>query len=303
MKAQVLKLLENNSAQALRLELADLRPFKLPRLPFTTNLWVQRDDLIHPIISGNKWRKLQGWVKYAQTHNYHTLLTFGGAYSNHLVATAAAGHLFGLSTKGILRGDEPLDNLYLQVAKHYGMEISGISRSDFRDKETLYEQFKNQEGVLLIPDGGQGELAFEGFMDLVNSWNEMPQRIIHASATATTAVGLAKAIEARRSTSIISSVLVLKNLQSQVEYAMNHGVIDRISFLEGYAWGGYAKFHPELWQFKQEFEELNGWKIDPVYTAKALYALREELLKGTIDAGEKIVFLHTGGTLTNFTLD
>lgn len=261
-------------------------------------VFIQRDDLIHPIISGNKWRKLEGWVRYARENGFHTLVTFGGAYSNHLVATAAAGYQLGFKTIGLLRADEQIENHYLNIAKAYGMQVVGVSRELYREKTQLLNEYASFEGHLVIPEGGQGELAFEGFESLVASLDQPVDCIVHASATATTAVGLALAIQKMNLDIRIKAILVLKNLQSQIDYARDYGVDGMIDFVDGFHFGGYAKVTPDLLRFNDHFSDETQILIDPVYTAKALWALREMIQCNEIDG--KIAFLHTGGMLGRF---
>ena len=261
-------------------------------------VFIQRDDLIHPIISGNKWRKLEGWVRYARENRFHTLVTFGGAFSNHLVATAAAGYQLGFKTIGLLRADEHIENHYLNIAKSYGMQVVGVSREQYREKTELFNEYSSFEGHLVIPEGGQGELAFEGFESLIASFDQPIDFIVHASATATTAVGLALAIQELNLNIRIKAILVLKNLQSQIDYARAYGVEDMIDFVDGFHFGGYAKVTPDLLRFNDHFSDDTQILIDPVYTAKALWALREMIHCNEIDG--KIAFLHTGGMLGRF---
>ncbi len=261
------------------------------------SVFIQRDDLIHPIVSGNKWRKLEGWIRYAKENNIHTLITFGGAYSNHLVATAAAGNFMGFKTIGILRADEEIDNHYLQIAKSYGMQIRGVSRDQYREKSALISEYSRLDGCLLIPEGGQGDLALEGFESLVLSWENKVDVVYHASATATTAVGLSKAIKKFNLPIQVKAVLVLKNLNAQIEYAHQHGVNDIIEFIPDFHFGGYAKSTPELIQFQKDFTKQTNIVIDPVYTAKALSALKNDCDKRFFLPNQKVAFLHTGGML------
>ncbi len=261
------------------------------------SIFIQRDDLIHPIVSGNKWRKLEGWIRHAKENNIHTLVTFGGAYSNHLVATAAAGNFLGFKTVGILRADEEIDNHYLQIAKSCGMQIRGVSRELYREKTALMSEYSQMEGCMVIPEGGQGDLALEGFESLVLTWKDKVDVVYHASATATTAVGLAKAIKKLNLAIQIKAVLVLKNLNAQIEYAEQHGVYDIIDFIPDFHFGGYAKSTPELIEFQKDFTIQTNIMIDPVYTAKALFALKNDSENGVFLSNQKIAFLHTGGML------
>lgn len=289
-------LIENRD---IALENAILEPIQFSQFG-NCNISMQRDDLIHPIVSGNKWRKLEGWIRYAKENNFHTLVTFGGAFSNHLVATAAAGNFLGFKTIGILRADEEIHNHYLQIAKFYGMQIRGVSRELYREKTSILSDYSHLDGYLLIPEGGQGDFALEGFESVVLSWKDKVDVVYHASATATTAVGLAKAMKKFDLGIQIKAVVVLKNMNSQIEYAEEHGVSDIIDFLPDYNFGGYAKTTTELIDFMKIFQMETNILIDPVYTAKALFALKTDIAEGRFLPESKITFLHTGGMLGSF---
>ena len=301
---------EQNTAIAAQLLLdPPLQVFHLP----AGDVWIQRDDLIHPIISGNKWRKLQGHLHRMETEGKRILVTYGGAYSNHLVATAVAAQLMGFRSIGILRGDEPLDNHYLQVAREAGMTLIGVSRSLYRDKQAALDFVLQQQGltendVYVVAEGGKGEAGFVGFEALVNSWQNkgVPfEHLFHASATATTALGLRKALNLHCSRAEIHAVLVLKNLAEQMEFAAEQGISERLNFVAGYEFGGYAKGNADLYAFIEQVVARNNVPLDWVYTGKAVYALNDwlqsEKAKGEIKPNEQdiypVIFLHTGGTL------
>lgn len=299
-------------------------------------VWIQRDDLIHPIISGNKWRKLEGHLTRMREQGKTCLLTFGGAYSNHLVATAVAAQLMGYKSYGILRGEETMDNAYLRVARGASMEIVGVPRSLYRDKTAallfgMLQLGLSEEKVYVVDEGGKGAAGFDGFKGLVGDWMERSIRlehIFHASATATTAVGLRKAMDTEGMNAKIHAVMVLKNLEEQRLFAAEHGVdaveeagvskeeiavSAKLAFVSGYAFGGYAKVDDELRRFMAALKLENpGIPVEGVYTGKALYALNAWLgarVSATLETmGEAhltadsngvypVVFLHTGGVL------
>lgn len=268
---------------------------------------IQRDDLIHPIISGNKWRKLQGWIGRAINEGKTTVLTFGGAYSNHLLATACAAKFAGLKSIGILRGEEKMSNGYTKICLQHTMQLLGISRASYRNKAEALSMvkalpvFKNThwDKVLVIDEGGKGEDGLLGFIDLIEDWKNKgvsPTAIYHASATGTTAVGLVKAVHQYGMQSTVEAVLVLKNINEQRAMAKEFSVESKINWIEGYEFGGYAKTTPILLGFMETVEKMNRIRLDPVYTAKALFALNEGLLSSD-NQGKDIVFLHTGGVL------
>ena len=293
-------------------------------------VWIQRDDLIHPVISGNKWRKLVGHLMQLKNEEKSVLVTFGGAFSNHLVATAVAAQDAGLRCIGILRGEEKISNHYLDIAERAGMELVGVSRSLYRDKTLSLQWVLNQlsllaEEVFVVDEGGRGPLGFVGFDALVSDWLALDisvQHIFHASATATTAVGLRKAMDAAGMKAEIHAVMVLKNLEEQLSFAAAHGVeaaeelgLSRqedvsadtnLAFVSGHEFGGYAKSDVELEALVQWVSLRNNIPFESVYTGKALYALNEwliaqkELVQGLDDVSGGIypvMFLHTGGTL------
>ena len=268
---------------------------------------LQRDDLIHPVVSGNKWRKMSGWLRRAQEEGKSTLLTYGGAYSNHLVATACLAQATGRQSIGILRGEEPMDNPYLNAARSYGMQLCQVSRAAYRDKSPALAEIQSRPSlsyqdwnqVLVIPEGGSGPEGFVGFQDLVASWLNQsfhPRAVLHASATATTAVGLALALSKAGLDTKVLAVPVLHNLPEQQALAAAHHVADRIQWLTGYESGGYAKSNPGLLAFCQNFTTGHRIPCEPIYTGKALQALTHLLETGE-PAPEGIIFLHTGGVL------
>ena len=282
------------------------------------DVWIQRDDLIHPIVSGNKWRKLIGHLNQMSSEGKRILITFGGAYSNHLVATAVAAQAASLRCIGILRGEEEMQNHYLDIAKAAGMELYGVSRALYRDKAAALEKVLRKcdlspEDVFVVAEGGSGPLGLIGFKDLVDDWQKTGKRIehiFHASATGTTAVGLRKALndstinDKALNEVAVHSILVLKNSTEQMEFAQRHNV--ELSMLEGYEFGGYAKSNPALNDFVQSVSIRNSIAFEPIYTGKTLFALNDWLIaQKESDALEldkesgvfPVVFLHTGGTL------
>jgi 1-aminocyclopropane-1-carboxylate deaminase len=287
-------------------------PLEVLHLP-AGDVWIQRDDLIHPVISGNKWRKLVGHLAEMSAQEKRILVTFGGAYSNHLVAAAVAAELSGVRCIGILRGDEPLDNHYLRVARGAGMTLVGVSRALYRDKlealsVVLGDQGLSEEAVYVVAEGGRGEAGFEGFQSLVDGWCARGiafQHIFHASATATTALGLRIALDQRDLMAEIHAVMVLKNWAEQQGFAEEQGISEKLNFVSGYEFGGYAKGDAGLYAFIDQVVARNDVPLDWVYTGKALFALNEwlevEAKKGTVLSDATgifpVVFLHTGGVL------
>src|SRR5699024_2319350 len=156
---------------------------------FQGEFYVKRDDLIHPFVSGNKWRKLKHYLQLAKERNLHHLITFGGPWSNHLLATACAGAIHGLKTTGVVRG-EPVNNPVLTMCQLYGMRMRFISRSEYREKEAYFENNFNPDEALFINEGGSGEEGLVGCKEIINELNKPYDHIICAAGKGTTAAGV-----------------------------------------------------------------------------------------------------------------
>ena len=325
-------------------------PLETMRLPSGGEILIQRDDLIHPLVSGNKWRKLKGWIQEAENSGTKLVISFGGAFSNHMIALAASCRLANLNCAIAVRGEEPMDNHYLDVAKQEGAVSIGIERSIFKDRGRALERvlgilltehrtwvirtlgldlyfslqrfleadgWKNidwdlgfrGDGFMVIPEGGKGERAFLGFEELVDWWKGLGLKpwVFHASATGTTAVGLVRAFEKCGLDYRLSSALVLKNFDEQKSYfdrfvdsRWHYGLQE---FLVDSIFGGYAKTTDELFVFMQQVMAENPDQMfDPIYTAKALFAMDQRLKEKPtwLNEGFAPVFLHTGGQLGGF---
>ncbi len=257
---------------------------------------IQRDDLLHPIVSGNKWRKLQGWLEVFQqgfsSVKFDGVLTFGGAFSNHLIATAGFCQAEGIETIGIVRGDEGFTNHYIDYCANSGMELHFVSRNEYRDKMACASAILNGRNFLVIPEGGSGFPGVSGFKSVVNSWDVEPDYVVHASATGTTALGLSAALIERGWNTRVKAVLVLKNLEEQMQLWNQFPELSKlIDPVLGYDFGGYAKYSNTLIEFVKWANGNLGFPVDPVYVGKALYALMDypEWNEGNS------IFLHTGG--------
>ena len=246
-------------------------------------VFVKRDDLIHPIISGNKWRKLKNYLQTFSFSTHSGLLSFGGAYSNHLYALAFAGHSLGIPTVGIIRGEElTIDsNAYLSQMNTWGMQLHFISRTAYRLKPipATFEKYA------VIAEGGFGDLAIQGMGILVD---ELPacDLIYTAVGTGATAIGLAKNIDKP-----IVGVLTLHN-RSEIEA---YSLPTNLRIEDAFVFGKYAKQNEELDLFCAEFYQKHGIPIEPIYTGRMFYALTEHIKNGHIAPHSKLVAIHTGG--------
>lgn len=260
-------------------------------------LYLKRDDLLHPFVSGNKWRKLKYNLLAAQHQGHALLLTFGGAHSNHLYATAAAGPAFGFRTVGVVRGDELADrprNATLRFCESCGMELHFVSRADYRrqDEPAFLRQLTAQVGpCYVLPEGGTNELAVRGTTEImpevVAQLGFAPDYVGSAVGTGGTVAGLA------RSAPATTQVLGFLALKAAREF--RRPAPERYQLLTGYHCGGYAKTTPELLAFIRQFERRTGVLLEQVYTGKLLYGLYDLARRGFFPEGATVVAVHTGG--------
>ncbi|MBD3669806.1 MAG: 1-aminocyclopropane-1-carboxylate deaminase/D-cysteine desulfhydrase [Gammaproteobacteria bacterium] len=259
---------------------------------------VKREDLLHPLVSGNKWRKLKYNLLYARAEGFDTLLSFGGAYSNHIHALASAGRLMDFTTIGVIRGEEhdPL-NPVLSHARREGMRLHFVSREEYRQRHDPRWQRALQAQLghsFLIPEGGSNELALKGVAEIWDEVHEPFDYIATACGTGGTAAGLIRsAPEATR----ILAFAVLKGaefLHRELE-RLAAGAKTNWRLLLDYHGGGYARLSADLVRFMDRFEARHGFMLDPVYTAKMMYGLYQEVAQERFDAGSRILALHTGG--------
>lgn len=259
-------------------------------------VFIKRDDLIHPFISGNKWRKLKYLFLKAEVEEKKHLVTFGGAWSNHLLASACAAAKFGFKSTGIVRG-ENLQNEMLFLCRLFGMELHFVSRESYRDKPALFESlFSNAEDAFFIDEGGASPEAAKGCSELIDELDEVYDHIFCACATGTTAAGLINGITKHSFNSRIHGIPVLKD-GGFIRQEINKYLISENGFElhTDYHFGGYAKTTPALLQFIQNFSQRTAVLIDPVYTGKMMYALFDLAAKDYFKRGDKILAVHTGG--------
>lgn len=266
-------------------------------------LYVKRDDLISPLMPGNKWRKLKFFVQQLQQEGYSKIITFGGAYSNHLRAVAGAGKIFGFQTIGMVRGEEhnPL-NPALQFCKDLGMQLHYIDRDTYRkirEPETI-KLFQNQFGpALIVPDGGHSVLGSMGVADIVHEIPQPFDHIVTACATGTTLAGLAHGLQNSKSKALGIAVLKGANfLYEDTQTLLNDkrlGPAENWDINLDYHFGGYAKTKPALEEFITSFQNQHHIALDHVYTGKMFFALYDLLKAGFFQSGQTVIALHTGG--------
>lgn len=257
-------------------------------------VFMKRDDMIHPVISGNKWRKLKYTLANAHNAGKTHLVTFGGAYSNHLLATAAAAAKFGFKSTGFVRGEEVInDTLFL--CRMHGMQLIFTNRESYRDKQALFDQyFGNDTSAYFINEGGASAAAAQGCSELVS---ELPQTYDHlfcACGTGTTAAGILNGLQ--HLPTLFHAVPVLKGgefIADEIKQYTTHNPMYDLH--TQYHFGGYAKTTPELIDFIKDFIASTGILIEPVYTGKMMYALFDLARKDHFKPGSSILAVHTGG--------
>ncbi len=268
-------------------------------------LLIKREDLNHPFVSGNKWWKLKYNLQAAQEQGYRTLLTVGGAYSNHIYATAAAARELGFQSIGIIRGEETLPlNATLSFAKSNGMQLHYLSREAYRRKnETEFIQsLHNRFGEFyFIPEGGTNPFAVKGIAEFAHQLQQQASfdYVCLPVGTGGTLAGLVEGLPNKH----IVGFAALKGgdfLSEEVKLYTAH----RNSEIEtAFHFGGYGKVTEELLHFIHQFSKEHNVPLDPVYTGKALFGVLQKVREGFLRKGAKVLFLHTGGLQGNAGFD
>lgn len=269
-------------------------------------LWVQREDLIDTELGGNKWHKLKHNLQAARAQGYNTLLTFGGAYSNHIYATAAAGKRFGFNTIGIIRGEAQSElNPTLSFAHECGMQLHYLERSRYREKDSaaIRQELENTFGnFYLIPEGGSNMLAIQGCCEMLQAIDQPFDTLCCACGTGTTLAGISLGLTA---TQQALGFAVLKGGEFlHAEVARMRAIsapqnTSRWHLDTSYHFGGYAKASTELLAFMAAFNNEFAIELDAVYTAKMFYGIFDLIKRGHFKPGHRIIALHSGGLQGN----
>lgn len=270
---------------------------KLPRAACVA-LFLKREDQLHAFVSGNKYRKLKYNLIAADKQGAKKILTFGGAYSNHIAAVASAGNILGFETIGIIRGEELMPeintNPTLYFAKQHGMQFKFVSRNAYRNKNdpTFINYLKKEFGEFyVIPEGGTNALAVKGCEEILQDSDKDFDFICAPIGTGGTISGL---INASHPNQTVLGFPALKGsfLRKDISKFVTQTNWDIIST---YHFGGYAKITKPLIRFMNSFKSENDICIDPIYTGKMLFGLYDLIDKGYFPEGSKILAIHTGG--------
>ncbi|KAB1068858.1 1-aminocyclopropane-1-carboxylate deaminase/D-cysteine desulfhydrase [Tamlana haliotis] len=261
-------------------------------------LYLKREDAIHPFVSGNKYRKLKYNLQEAEKQGFKTLLTFGGAFSNHIAAVAAAGALFGFKTIGVIRGEElepEIDNNpTLNFAKQHGMAFKFVSRTNYRQKGTpeFLDQLKKEfDEFYLVPEGGTNTLAVKGCEEILTEDDKTFDFVCTAVGTGGTISGLINCSKPRQQ---VLGFPALKGDFLQIDIS-KFAKQSNWELITDYHFGGYAKINEELVTFINQFKADYNIPLDPVYTGKMLFGVFDLIEKGYFPKGSRILAIHTGG--------
>lgn len=283
---------------------AIIEPLQHPSLQeHGIELYIKRDDLIHPIISGNKWRKLKYTLLYVLNNKYQHLISMGGAYSNHLHALAYVGHKLNIKTTGLIRGEEPENySQTLSDLKDWGMTLKFVSRSDFRElrkNKAHNDKLEKQYGGFWIPEGGANTYALKGVTEILKEIDIEYDTLALACGTGTTLAGLAKTLPDKKRVLGFSSLKGGGFLKKDIKKLIKNNSLTNWSINFDYHFGGFAKTDDELISFIKEFESLNNIPLEPIYNGKMLFGLIDMVKKDYFKKGLKIIAIHTGGLQGN----
>ncbi len=253
---------------------------------------VLRLDKIHADISGNKWFKLKYNLQQAYTENKNSIITFGGAFSNHIIATAVACKIKGFKSIGIIRGEETSAlNPTLTLAKQHGMTLHFVSRESYQQKNNddyLEHLQKQHPQAYIIPEGGDNNLGVKGCAEILTETTNNYQSIFCAYGTGTTFKGLSQSLQKHQQ---LTAIHVLKY------EAETH--LPQCEINNNYHFGGYAKHSAELLEFKTWFENEYVIPLDYVYTAKLFFAVFDLINRDKINSNQKLLIIHSGGLQGN----
>jgi len=259
---------------------------------------IRREDLIHPFISGNKFRKLKYNLLQAKVEKQNTLLTFGGAFSNHIAALAYAGKEQGFKTIGIIRGDELeskiAENPTLKFAQECGMQFKFVTRENYRHKteKEFIENLKHEFGnFYLVPEGGTNEFAVKGCEEILTNQDAEFDFVCCAVGTGGTISGIINSILPHQ------KVLGFPALKGDFLNEEIRKFAQKVNWelITEYHFGGYGKVNPELIAFINQFYIENQVPLDPIYTAKMVFGVMDLIEKNYFPENSKILLIHTGG--------
>jgi len=264
------------------------------------SLSIKREDLIHPVISGNKWRKLKYNIIHCRENGYKGILSFGGAFSNHLAALSHACNSYQLAAVGMIRGDNiDEQNPTIQFLRQEGMQLELVDRISYRKKskpEFLLQLQDKYPDYFIVPEGGSNALALKGVGEIVAELDDNPLDYLCVSAgTAYTSIGILTHVDPDK----VRKVLVFSSLKGdflkhEIE-KYKDDILVEWELVTDYHFGGYAKTNLGLISFINEFKAFSGIPLDPIYNGKMFYGLRDMIRKEKIAKASQVLVIHTGG--------
>lgn len=269
------------------------------------NVEVLRLDLIHPIISGNKWFKLKYHIQEALRENKKGIVTVGGAYSNHLAATAVACRDTQLSSVGIIRGEQTYpENYSIRLMREAGMQIIYAGRDQYKNKNRLINDFlASNPGFYYVPEGGQSAEGIKGAGEILLNAGEGYTHIICSAGTGTTLAGLINASSDQQKVIGISALKIPDTDSNQLTgFLKSNTSNNNYTIIYDYHFGGYARKTEELIAFMNLFYTEEIIPTDFVYTGKMMYAVYDLIKKNYFPPGSKLLLIHTGGLIGNKSL-
>ena len=273
---------------------------------------IKRDDLIDDLVSGNKWRKLKYNILAAQAKKNDTLVTFGGAYSNHLIATAKAAALCGLKSVGIVRGDELNSNANetLKACAAFNMQLVFVSREEYHlkdDKSYLEQLHIDFPNAFIIPEGGANFYGLTGCQEI---WRELPKHytdVVVSAGTGTTAAGILSGMPDKMRLHVFSALkgdFMEKEILHKIAYGFHNSdftehCANKLQVYSEDYFGGYGKHSQELLTFIRQTKNKYDLPLDQVYTGKAFFQLIQFIEQNQFNNTDRILFIHTGGLQGN----
>lgn len=272
--------------------------------PYVECVDMLRLDTIHPVVSGNKWYKLKHNIQYAIDNRYKSLLTFGGAYSNHLIATAATAREYGMHCIGIIRGVHSIDTITdtLKDCKEYGMQLEMVSREDYAQKNTpqYIEQLSSAfNQPFIIPEGGANELGRVGSSEITQYIPESYTHVCISVGTGTTLMGIRASLPITTKVFGYTPMKRGSYLKKDIDRHIEQKLHETYTLFDNWHCGGFGKHTKELIDFMNTFYTINQIPLDMVYTAKMMMGIEEQLKSGYYPNEARILCIHTGGLQGN----
>ena len=297
-------IIQIESELGINTKAAIIEPIQHPILDeYKIELYIKRDDLLHPVISGSKWRKLKYTLLHALNQGHQHLISMGGAYSNHLHALAYIGHRLNLKTTGLIRGEQPAEeNQTLSDLRKWGMTLEFVSRSAFRElrkNRAHNEKLQKQYGGFWIPEGGANEYALNGISEIVKEIDMDFITLALACGTGTTLAGLAKSLPRELRVLGFSALKGGGFLEKDIKKLLRKDSKHNWSVNFDYHFGGFAKSNEELTSFIEEFQSHNNIPLEPIYNGKMLFGLFDLIKNGRFKKEQPIIAIHTGGLQGN----